>query len=131
NLGDVGAMAGVRVLGEVSDPLEVMSRAAVFVFPCPSSSGVKVKVMDAMFAGLPVVTTPAGVEGLAIDADGAFVVEMRGFRDRVVRVLSDATGRAQVAETAREQITAGHHPDVAAARRIDAAATSMQPQQLR
>jgi len=130
NLDDVGAMAGVRVLGEVSDPLEVMACAAAFVFPCPSSSGVKVKVMDAMFAGVPVVTTPAGVEGLAIDTDGAFVVEMRGFRDRVVRVLSDAAGRARVAETARAQITAGHHPDVAAVRRVDVAAASMQAQQL-
>ncbi|MFL6110270.1 MAG: glycosyltransferase family 4 protein [Catenulispora sp.] len=122
NLDDVGTIAGVRVLGEVSDPLEVMARAAVFVFPCPSSSGVKVKVMDAMFAGLPVVTTPAGVEGLAVDERAAFVVDVRGFDDHLVRVLSDGDGRARVAESARAQITAGHHPDVAAALRLDAMA---------
>jgi glycosyltransferase involved in cell wall biosynthesis len=122
NLGTVGTMPGVRVLGEVADPVEVMAQAAVFVFPCPASSGVKVKVMDAMFAGLPVLTTPAGVEGLSVDDAGVFVEKVSGFGDAMVRVLSNPVGRASVAQAARGQVAAGHHPDVAAAQRLAAAA---------
>ncbi|MEY2589295.1 MAG: hypothetical protein QOJ67_1279, partial [Acidimicrobiaceae bacterium] len=60
----VGTIAGVELVGEVPAVADLLARSAVLAFPCPPSSGPKVKVLDALCNGVPAVTTPAGVEGL-------------------------------------------------------------------
>ncbi|MBV9486140.1 MAG: glycosyltransferase family 4 protein, partial [Frankiaceae bacterium] len=55
---------GVEVLGEVAQARDALAQASVFAFPCPPTSGPKMKVLDALANGVPVVTTTAGIEGL-------------------------------------------------------------------
>ena len=57
---------GVEFLGYVDDVMETLVRYPVFVAPLVSGSGIKTKVLEAMAAGLTVVTTPAGVIGLDV-----------------------------------------------------------------
>lgn len=122
HLADVGTMAGVQVLGEVKDPVDAMAQAAVLAFPCPRTSGPKLKVLDAMMHGLPVLTTAAGVEGLLIDRDAAFVATRKTFAAALVDVLSDPARRARVGALGREQSGQHHAPDVAAVARLQVAA---------
>lgn len=118
---DVGTTSGVRVVGEVARVQDAFSLASVLAFPCPPSSGPKVKVLEAMAAGLPVVTTPAGVEGLAPEvAAAAEVVPLSRFAERLADVLSDEERRAELAARARAAVAAHHAPRVAAAARITA-----------
>lgn len=116
----IGTTAGVRVIGEVESTMDAMSEAAVLAFPCPPTSGPKLKVLDAFGAGLPVVTTPAGVEGLAVPADAAAVADDAGYADALVAVLSDPQRRADMAERARAAVLERHSPQVAAAARVAA-----------
>jgi glycosyltransferase involved in cell wall biosynthesis len=116
----VGVSAGVRVVGEVAATVDAMSQAAVLAFPCPATSGPKLKVLDAFGAGLPVVTTPAGVEGLAVPVDAAAVAGADGYADVLVAVLSDPQRRADMASRARVAVLAQHAPHVAAAARVAA-----------
>ncbi len=57
----------IRFLGYVDDVGAELSRHRAFVAPMVEGTGVKTKVLEAMAAGLPVVTTSAGVRGLAIE----------------------------------------------------------------
>jgi O-antigen biosynthesis protein len=62
------ALAGpkVRIVGYVDDPSEWLSRARLHVNPMRFGSGVKLKFLDSIAAGLPFVTTTIGAEGLAL-----------------------------------------------------------------
>ena len=65
----------VELRGFVEDVLEPLARYAVFVCPILSGSGVRVKLLEAFAAGIPVVSTSIGAEGLAS-------VGRRDMRDR-------------------------------------------------
>ena len=57
----------------IENPKEIGSlygSAAVFVNPVPRGAGLKMKTIDAIQAGLPVVTTSTGVEGTGLLTSG-------------------------------------------------------------
>jgi glycosyltransferase involved in cell wall biosynthesis len=60
-------MPGVVFYGEIADSREFMKANSAMVAPCFSGSGMRVKVIEAMAMGKPVVTTPIGAEGLAAE----------------------------------------------------------------
>ena len=117
----VGILPGVEVLGPVASSLDVLSRAALVAFPCPGSSGPKAKTLEALAHGVPVVTTPAGMEGIAPSPEAErMVVGLGGFAWRVVELLRDPAERATLAAGAFQAVQAGHSPETAARARIDA-----------
>ncbi len=120
----IGAVAGVRWLGAVADSTDVLAEAAVLAFPCPPSSGPKVKVLEAAALGLPVVTTPAGIEGLHLDGDAVEVVTKPAgserYADRLIAVLRDPCRRAAMSAAARAAVQRSHAPEPAAAARLAA-----------
>ena len=63
--------AHMQMLGYVEDVREPLARYAIFVCPILSGSGVRVKLLEAFAAGIPVVSTRVGAEGLAVK-DGEF-----------------------------------------------------------
>lgn len=110
---------GVAVLGEVARACDAYAEAALLAFPCPPTSGPKTKVLEAMAAGLPVVTTPAGTEGVA-DPSACVSVEAGAFTEALVGLLGNAEERARRAELGRAAVLAGHSPRAAAQARITA-----------
>jgi glycosyltransferase involved in cell wall biosynthesis len=73
SLSDLDDQRDVDVLGEVPSASEFLRRLSVLVYPLTRGSGMKVKVLESIASGVPVVTTPAGAEG--IDAGDGVVVE--------------------------------------------------------
>ena len=122
----VGTIAGVEQVGEVPEVADLLARAAVLAFPCPPSSGPKVKVLDALCNGVPAVTTPAGVEGLELGpmvdgrVDGAWVAEPAAYGDALVRALSDPARRAELGASGRAAVARAHAPGPAARARVAA-----------
>ncbi len=55
---------GVTYLGPTDDPETLYRRARVFVEATPSGGGTKLKVLNAMARGLPVVASPQAIEGI-------------------------------------------------------------------
>lgn len=56
----------VRLLGFVQELEPFYNQARVFVSPLRFGSGIKVKVVNALYRGLPTVTTSVGAEGLQV-----------------------------------------------------------------
>nr|WP_294562402.1 methyltransferase domain-containing protein [uncultured Rhodopila sp.] len=86
------AGGGVTVTGHVSeeDLDRYYASARVAVCPLRFGAGVKLKVVEAMHRGVPLVTTPIGAQGLAgIEAVCDVVADADGFAAAVVRLLRD------------------------------------------
>ncbi len=58
--------SGITLLGYLEDVRPFMSLPSIFIAPLLSGSGTKIKVLNAMAMGMPVITTPVGAEGLEI-----------------------------------------------------------------
>jgi GT2 family glycosyltransferase len=100
--------AHLKMLGYVEDIREPMARYAVFVCPILSGSGVRVKLLEAFAAGIPVVSTRIGAEGLAAK-DGEFCAladDPAGFAERVLALLRDPERAAEMAARARAEVEA-------------------------
>jgi hypothetical protein len=59
---------GFRIMGPVVNHLKKLSQYRVHVAPLRFGAGVKGKITDSWLAGLPVVTTPIGAEGMYAEA---------------------------------------------------------------
>jgi glycosyltransferase involved in cell wall biosynthesis len=117
----VGTIGGVEAIGEVGVPADVLARAAVVAYPCPGTSGPKVKVIEAMAHGVPVITTPSGVEGLHVAAaDLPVVADEPRFADALIGLLRDPARRGALAARGRPAVLAAHAPLAAARARIAA-----------
>jgi len=96
----------VQLAGYVEDVRTAFDRYAVFVCPILSGSGVRVKLLEAFSAGIPVVSTRVGAEGLARQ-DGEFcrlADDPAGFATRVVELLEDPGAAAAMAARARREV---------------------------
>lgn len=117
----VGALPGLTVLTEFATASDFLSQIALIAFPCPPTTGPKIKVLEAMASGLPVLTTAAGVEGLELDpGSGIAPSDSAGFANALIQVLTDPAMRADRARRARAHVAARHAPEVASKEWLDA-----------
>ena len=103
---DVRALAaqpGIEVTGSVPDVRPYYREAFVVVVPLRAGGGTRLKILEAMAAGLPVISTKVGAEGLAV-APGRHYFEANTPADMCARVLEAARGESSVAHVA----AAGH-----------------------
>jgi glycosyltransferase involved in cell wall biosynthesis len=111
------AGAQVEVLGAVPSAVEFLQGASLLAFPLERGSGMKVKVLEAIACGVPVVTTPSGAEGLQPD-DGV-VVETSGSDERLaaamVELLRDDAARRQRGDAAHRLFMSRYTPEQAVA----------------
>lgn len=95
--------ASVRVTGFVEDLGECYGSASVFVAPILTGGGIIVKILDAMAAGVPIVTTSFGNEGIRAESGAdLFVADTpEEFASRVISLLSDEGLRRRIGENGR------------------------------
>ncbi len=110
----VGTMSGVRWLGEVADSRDVLADACAVAFACPGSSGPKVKSLEAIAEGRQLVTTRAGLEGIAVTS----VPSSGSWTERLTATLADPSAAIGRAEAARSEAIRTHAPAAAAAIRM-------------
>lgn len=103
-LGKIGS--SVEVTGFVRDVTEKARESAVFVVPLRVGSGMRVKILDAMAMGLPVVTTSIGCEGINVrDGEHVIVPDTPGeFAKAVIRLLRSPKERVRIAAAGRKLV---------------------------
>jgi len=96
----------VEVFENVPEVQPYFDRTNVFVYAPSRGSGMKIKILEAMAFGVPVVTTSEGVEGLpAVDGVHAGVCDDdAGLIDRAVALLNDPERQNRQRRAARELI---------------------------
>jgi glycosyltransferase involved in cell wall biosynthesis len=105
--------AGVDVLGEIPDAADFLRGLGVLLYPATRGSGMKVKVLESLATGIPVVTTRAGAEGI-VPNDGVVIAEDDAAIVRAaVSLLRDETERVQRGAAARKTIETNYTPEVA------------------
>ena len=79
------------VQGYVEDLDAVLDETAVFVVPLLSGAGMRVKILDAWSAALPVVSTTVGAEGMLYrDGENLLIGDTpEAFADSIVRILEN------------------------------------------
>ena len=113
--------ANMEMHGYVEDVREPLARYAVFVCPILSGSGVRVKLLEAFAAGIPVVSTFIGAEGLA-RKDGEFcglADDPAGFAGRILKLFDDPEGAAEMARRARAEVEANWDMAAITAKLVD------------
>jgi glycosyltransferase involved in cell wall biosynthesis len=93
----------IKALGFVDDLSEHFRRCRLFVAPLPEGGGIKIKILEAMARGVPVVTTPVGAEGIAGPDSGALTIAAcdDAFAAAVLRDAADLPGCRRRSVTAR------------------------------
>lgn len=101
--------------GEVEDATEFLRSLRALVYPVERGSGMKVKTLEALALGVPVVTTPAGAEGVP-PSDGVLIaLGDDQLAAHTVRLLTDAGERAQRSAAARRTFDEHLSPSVVGA----------------
>lgn len=72
--------------GYVSDLEAFYAEAGILVSPMRSGSGIRIKILEALGRGIPVVTTPLGAAGIAVQESGIVLAETP---EEFVRVTLD------------------------------------------
>jgi glycosyltransferase involved in cell wall biosynthesis len=115
HFGAVADAPGVEWRGRVDSAADFLRELGVLLYPLSRGSGAKVKVLEALALGVPVVTTPDGAEG--IGARGGLVVETDDQRlaDSVLALCEDPPARREAGAAARRTFELHHSPSTAAA----------------
>jgi glycosyltransferase involved in cell wall biosynthesis len=96
----------VLFTGYLAHVRPLVQSSAVCIVPLREGGGTRLKVLEAMALGTPVVSTSKGIEGLDVRAGEHVLVgdTPQAFADAVVRVMQDNTLRARIAQAARERV---------------------------
>lgn len=96
---EIRGLSGAHVTGTVPDVRPYLWGASVSVVPLRIGGGTRLKIYEAMAAGLPVVSTRVGAEGLAV-ADGRDICladDAENFAHHVLQLLNNPGERKVLA----------------------------------
>lgn len=101
---DLSSLPGVTVTGLVPDLSPLWSAAHVMLAPLRFSSGIQNKVLEAMAAGVPVVTTPGAAAGVGACSGELMRVaaDADGLARETAALLTDPSAARALAARARE-----------------------------
>jgi glycosyltransferase involved in cell wall biosynthesis len=105
---ELQAMAGARlhITGRVSDVAPYYERATVAVVPLRAGGGTRLKILEAMALGRPVVSTQIGCEGLDVQ-DGEHLLvgdDAQALAAQTARLLQDADLWGRLVEQGRRLV---------------------------
>ncbi|MBN2730693.1 MAG: glycosyltransferase [Bacteroidales bacterium] len=99
--------SGVIIHGEVEDATEFMQSLDAMIVPLLSGSGVRIKIVEAMQNGVPVISTPVGAEGLdLVNGEHAYICETAAEYIKAMNLLKENSER--IRRNALERVKTRH-----------------------
>lgn len=125
--------AGIAVAGTVADVRPYYQAAHVMIVPLRAGGGTRLKILEALALGVPVVATPQGVEGLELTPGRDLLVAKRPaeFAAAVNSLLGDRPRREQLAAAGRERVCQQYDWRIVGRTLLDAYQTARQHYQQR
>lgn len=93
NILDLAKREDIEITESIPDARDAYKSSTVMVTPIKGSGGTRLKILEALAAGLPVVSTSVGVAGLNLK-DGKEVLisdDMEGLAEQTVKLLNDSS----------------------------------------
>ena len=97
---------GVELTGFLNDIRPAIAQSRVCVVPLTVGGGTRLKILEAMALGTPVVSTSKGAEGLEVTSEHDILIadEPAAFAEAVLRLLSDRELRNRLAKNGRRLV---------------------------
>lgn len=117
----LGERPGIVVTGRVPAVQDYIHRCSVGVVPLRSGLGIKNKTLEFMAAGIPVVASDRGLEGLAVDEPNQPLRALRAnqvddYVEAISRLFEDAALRQTLSVNARRMIETEYTWEIAGQR---------------
>jgi glycosyltransferase involved in cell wall biosynthesis len=111
----VRALAGLPDVEIVEDPQDVgplLSRAHLSIVPLAAGGGTRIKILEAMAWGVPVIATPLAAEGLGLVENEELLLSVtdEGLAEMAVGLCLDAERRARLRVRAHQAVWARFGP---------------------
>lgn len=102
-LGEIAQCPGVELTGYVDDIREELARAELCLVTLRQGGGSRLKILEAMAAGVPVVSTSVGIEGIEAENNNHALIadSPEDIRAAIAKVLGDGQLRARLSQNAR------------------------------
>jgi glycosyltransferase involved in cell wall biosynthesis len=96
----------IHVTGTVDDVRPFYSSAIAAVVPIRSGSGTRLKILEAMAAGVPVVSTRLGAEGIEVEHDDHILLadSVSEMTTAIIRIISSSETRTRLIAAARSLV---------------------------
>lgn len=116
------SVPGITTVGYVDDLEELYRKSIAMIAPIIGGSGVRMKLLESMRAGMPTVTTTDGAAGLDVEDGREMLIadDAEQFAERVARLLSQRDLRDRV-RAGGYSFLESHHSLAAARVQVEAA----------
>ena len=93
----------VEVTGPVEHAVENLASARLAIVPLVSGSGTRIKILEAWAAGLPVISTSLGAEGLDCSPPKQIILEDTAvnFAQSILKLLHDSSSMSELGKAGR------------------------------
>ena len=96
----------VEFAGAVDDVKPWYNKAAVSVVPLITGSGTRLKILEAMSLGIPVISTTIGAEGITYTNNKNIIIadEEKDFAEKVIHLLKNKEKRLSIQQQSRKLV---------------------------
>jgi glycosyltransferase involved in cell wall biosynthesis len=106
-------LSGLHICGEVEDAEEFVKSKSVFIVPLFAGSGVRIKTLEAMSMGVPVVSTSIGLHGIHAEHNRQVLIadKAQDFANSILALLDSETLRNQIIHSAISLLNSEYSED--------------------
>ena len=121
DVSDLAAVAGVTFSGYLPSVAEAVRKQWAVIAPLRMGGGTRLKILEAMALGTPVIATSKGAEGLDVhNGENILIADtQQAFADAISRLFEDATLRNQLALAGRALMEHDYDWGALASRLVD------------
>jgi glycosyltransferase involved in cell wall biosynthesis len=102
---------GIVNHGEVDDAEVFMQSHGIMIVPIQAGSGIRIKSLEAMALGVPVVSTSIGAQGLTVESGTQMIIadDPEGFADGIIQLLLNPAASQEMTQQARVYVEQHHN----------------------
>lgn len=104
----------ITLTGFLDDPIELILKTQLLIAPVYFGTGIKIKILESMSIGIPIVTTTHGAEGLLVEDQKNILISKneQEFASNIINVCNDRFLRDKIGKNGLDYISRHHNPSV-------------------